>query len=185
MSNNILPNQFQNDILSLPITSHSSESWPIYNWLSSYDWQYWGTLTTPYKMSKQSARRLGNAYARAVLRNNFLKGNKVFWVAEPHKTGDFHLHYLVELDSFVDRWQKEYWTELNHVARRMTSYGRIETRLIRAQDATKNYTHRDGIRCIDYCAKYICKGGVQSDRIDWDILSSDHVNNITTQKSLF
>ena len=185
MSTTNNPTNFQTDILNLPQSTHSNESYEIYNWLLSYDWQYWGTLTTPYKMSKQSARRLGNAYARAVLRNNFLKGSKVFWVAEPHKTGDFHLHYLVELSSFVDRWQKEYWKELNQVAWRMTNYGRIQTSLIRSQDRTKSYLHSDGVACIDYCAKYICKGGVQTDRIDWDILTTDNSNPISQQKIRF
>lgn len=65
-------------------------------WLNSFEWDYYCTLTTDYPMSLPAARRAMNRF------HNFLQENynqaSVFWVAEPFDSRvSYHTHALVKI----------------------------------------------------------------------------------------
>ena len=75
--------------------SRKRDAWSAYSqWLSSFEWTWFATFTTPYELTMKSARRL---IERTVDQWRKIDPTcRVFWVAEKFELKDgFHLHALV------------------------------------------------------------------------------------------
>ena len=109
--------------------------------------QYWGTITTPYKLSLESSRRMVTAlWDKLGKKGSGFSPNRMLWVAEPHRTNGYHLHWVILLDNFSPELSNQYWTALVKLSKLVTGQnGRCEVKEIK------------GMGAATYCAKYIVK----------------------------
>ena len=65
------------------------------NWLADFNWTYFGTLTTSYRLTPKSARRLAERFHQMA---NTLAPMRMFWIAESFdmKEGQ-HIHALIQI----------------------------------------------------------------------------------------
>lgn len=70
---------------------------PYSDYLSQYDWDIWGTLTTPFTMSLAAAERAMIRFENNIKKE--LPHNRVFWVAERFEGKGYHIHFLGKFNS--------------------------------------------------------------------------------------
>ncbi len=76
------------------------------NFLETIDWTFYCTLTTPYSMTVNSARRKIEKLHK-ILTERFSLENEIFWVAEPFDTHDsYHLHVLIKFKNGMSNKSK-------------------------------------------------------------------------------
>jgi hypothetical protein len=138
------------------------------DWLDTYEWSFWCTLTTPYQLTQKSGRRRVEAFHKML--KNLSNGQCIlFFVLEPFglKEG-FHIHCLIQLpESFhephnfqniIDTWQicvGTYKHIMNDKGERIREqHSRIDLK-----------KYKKDISASGYCTKYIMKGDS-----DYDIL---------------
>ena len=112
------------------------------------DSHYWGTITAPYKMSLPASRRIVVAlWDKLDAPQSGFRPNRMLWVAEPHRTNGYHLHWVLRLSEFDQKLCNQYWTALLKLSKLVTgANGRCEVKQIHSTGAAL------------YCAKYIVKG---------------------------
>lgn len=78
--------------------SKGNKVWDAYaNYLDNIDWDFFGTFTTGYEMSLNSARRSMERFADRNKKEN--GGALIFWVAEPYEVKDgYHTHALIKMN---------------------------------------------------------------------------------------
>lgn len=138
------------------------------DWLDTFDWSFWSTLTTDYELTMKSARRAAERYHEFIkkLANGYCK---MFFVLEPFDIKDgMHIHALILLpDHFHD---KLYYQQLIDAWQICSGKGR------RVKDENDKWVaqtpnrielkkYRSDIKASGYCTKYIMK-----QNSDYDIL---------------
>ena len=67
------------------------------NYLDSIHWTLFSTFTSYYPLSKNAARVKMDRMTESLKREQS-DGFKIFWVAEPFMSKDYHIHALIKLD---------------------------------------------------------------------------------------
>lgn len=94
--------------------------------------------------------------------------NRMLWVAEPHRTSGYHLHWILRLSDFDERLANQYWTALLKLSKLVTgANGRCEVKKIHSIGASL------------YCAKYIVKGYPEQTRTRYDGFTSYNGKRMT------
>lgn len=131
------------------------------NWLNSYQWDYFCTLTTRYELTVKSARRAGEGFYNHL--NVIDNGNnperkrcRFFWGAEPFEVKDgYHIHGLLKVHD--DMW----FTDIVHTWQYVTGNKLMNKAKWNRVDLQK-FDPKRGAGF--YCSKYILKG-----LSDWDL----------------
>lgn len=118
--------------------------------IDSYDWNYYATLTTSYEQTMPSARRLAH---RMHDRANQSFETTMFFACEPYDVKDgYHIHALIktEMDyrSLIECYQ------VTSAGKKIGKHQRIDLQ-----------KYQRGMGGAMYCAKYITKK-----LSDWDFL---------------
>ena len=70
------------------------------NWLNTFDWTHWATLTTKYQLTLKSGRRIATGFHRELSRAG---DTKIFWAAEPFDLKEgYHLHALIKIPNILN-----------------------------------------------------------------------------------
>jgi hypothetical protein len=84
------------------------------NWLNSYKWTHFVTLTTPYELTLKSSRRLAERFHAKLKEHNF--DPILFWVAERYENKDgYHIHALLKLNRQLEHHEYVFITEIYQV----------------------------------------------------------------------
>lgn len=131
-------------------------------WLDTFDWSYWATLTTRYKLTMPSARRAMNG-----MFDQLSKAGKVsiFYVCEPFDLKEgYHIHALIGLNGnlkyqhIIQTWQ--------HVSGNKRKAKEGDTQSTWNRVDLQTYQPKLGAR--HYVGKYMTKNAC-----DYDILTNE------------
>jgi hypothetical protein len=70
---------------------------PYEEYLSNFEWEMWGTLTTPYTMSLSSTERAMTRFEKNI--NKEFPQFRVFWAAERFAIRGYHVHLIGTFDN--------------------------------------------------------------------------------------
>jgi len=84
------------------------------NWLNSFKWTHFITLTTQYELTLKSSRRLAERFHSKLKQHGFEP--ILFWVAEKYENKDgYHIHALLKLNRKIERHEYIFITELYQI----------------------------------------------------------------------
>ena len=142
-------------------------------WLTGIEWSYWCTFTTKYDLSTKSARRLMDRFHA---RNNKTINTKMFWVVEQFKNkGGVHVHALLKIEDDIPK--KAGWDCLFENYQIVSGSKKVENNN-RTKFKTFNrvqfadYKPDKGVKCAEYCCKYVMKENGKRQSAEYDIYLS-------------
>ncbi len=103
-----------------PINNKKNELYNAWgNWLNTFTWQYFTTLTTNYPLTMYSAEKAVNRFLN-VAEKEFGR-TQIFWVAEPFDLShSYHLHAIINfniipLQDTMHNEIRKFWYKVNFV----------------------------------------------------------------------
>jgi hypothetical protein len=83
-------------------------------WLNSFEFTHFVTLTTRYELTLKSSRRLIERFHSKLKKHGF--NPLIFWVAEKYEIKDgYHIHALMKLNRKIDKHEFRFITELYQI----------------------------------------------------------------------
>lgn len=151
-------------------------------WLEEHQWSYFFTFTTRYEMSLKQARTLTERTWKA-WKVRVPGCQRMFWVAEEHKKGGYHIHGLLHISrpDTDDPWIKSYserneWIGLVDAYQNAAGFG-TNAEAFDGWHRNKIETFR-GVKAIKYCVKYLTKACS-----DWDFYVNSQEIDLLLKKA--
>jgi hypothetical protein len=133
------------------------------NWLNSFEWNYFVTLTTHYELTLKSARRLVERWHDKMKKHGFEP--LLFWVAEHYEMKDgYHIHGLLKLNRDLKKHEYIFITELYQICSGACTTNELTATINNKEKRSKlNWNRIDLQRYLKaknggaYCTKYVIK----------------------------
>jgi len=145
-------------------------------WLNTFEWTHFVTLTTPYELTLKSSRRLVERFHAKLKENHYEP--IIFWVAEKYENKDgYHLHLLLKLNRKISKHEYIFITELYQIVSGTLTL-RDLTNLTPNNEGKKTYKkwsridlqkYSKGKKGTSYVTKYVMKENNRQ-HAEYDIL---------------
>jgi len=144
-------------------------------WLNSFEWDYFVTLTTHYELTLKSARRLAERWHEKMRKHDFEP--ILFWVAERFETKDgYHIHGLLKLNRKLKKHEFVFITELYQIVSGACSVNDLTSTINNKEKRKKlSWNRIDLSRYLEsknggaYCTKYVLQEQ-QNKLAEYDII---------------
>jgi hypothetical protein len=141
------------------------------NWLNTFKWTHFVTLTTPYELTVKSSRRLVERFHAKLKEHHYEP--LIFWVAEKFEVKDgFHIHLLLRLNKKISKHEYIFITQLYQIV----TGSRTVKELANSENNKKKWSRIDlqkytkGRNSGMYVTKYVIKEN-SNKYAEYDILN--------------